>query len=429
MIKKTLLLALFCVALFAKLPSELFKQIDSSQKNLDSVSKQKIIINKELQRIAKKIKKLQKEIDEYDKKIYESNKKLQASQAKYKSAMAEIHSINNIIKSLDYDIKQKKKEFAQKISQTLGEVVAQDKSGERNEKTVIKKEFFEKYKKKNQEDILRLSKNIDQNKELKKTLVAKRDAIKASIEDVQKEKAKYEAEKKKREVLLKKLAKQESIYTKKLRNIFKKQTVIRLTLAKLNILKEEAVKEAKRKERELKKRIAQLKKLKLRNKKERAKALKSGRRANIVARVKQRSKASSYITNNITTYNGPKTIPPLRQPKVVKSFGPFIDPFFGIKSFNDSLTLVSKVNDRRVYNVLNGEVSFIGKNGMLGRFVIIKHKNNLHTIYADLDRLSPFVKVGARLKKGAVVGKVRRKLIFEATKNGKFINPQRLIKI
>ncbi len=429
MFKKGFLFFMLFSLVFGKLPSDLFKQIDNSKKSLDSVAKEKTVINKELQKIAKKIKKLQKEIDEYDKKIYDSNKRLKASKAKYKNAMLEIHSINNIIKSLDYDIKQKNKEFAQKISQTLGEVAAQDKSGERDERAVLKKEFFQKYKKKNQEEILKLSKNIEQNKALRKTLIQKRDKIKVSIDDVQREKKRYEIEKRKRKALLKKLAKQEALYTRKLKDIFKKQTVIRLTLAKLNILKEEAVKEAKRKEKELKKRIAELKRLKLYNKKERARALKTGQKAHIIAGVKHRSKASSYITSNITTYNGLKTIAPLKAPKVVKPFGPFIDPVFKIKSFNDSITLISKVGDKRVYNVLNGEVAFIGKNAMLGKFVVIKHNNNIHTIYADLDRLSPFVKVGARLKKGAVVGKVRRKLIFEATKNGKFINPQRLIKI
>ncbi len=429
MYKKIVLVFIFLSLLSAKLPTELFKQIDNSKKSLDNVSKQKSIINKELQKIAKKIKKLKEEVKEYDKKIYESNKKLGVAKARYKSAKSEIRSINNIIKSLDYDIKQKNKEFARKISQTLGEIVAQDKSGERDEKAVLKKEFFQKYKKKNQEEILKLSKNIEQNKELRRNLIKKRDAITASIKDVLQEKKKYESEKKKREALLKQLAKQETIYTKKLKNIFKKQTVIRLTLAKLNILKEEAVKEAKRKERELKRRIAQLKKLKLRNKKERENSLKSGRRAKIIAGVKHRSKASSYITNNITSYRGPKTMAPLKKARIIKPFGPFIDPVFNIKSFNDSVTLVSNVGDKRVYNVLNGEVAFIGKNAMLRKFVVIKHKNNIHTIYADLDRLSPFVKVGAKLKKGAVIGKVKRKLIFEATKNGKFINPQRLIKI
>ncbi len=416
---KKIILFLLISFLWAKLPLDLFKQIDNSKKNLTTINQKKTIINKELAKIAKKIKKLKKEISLYDQKIKESNEKLNSAKNKYKNSMAEIRSINNIIKSLDYNIKEKNKEFAKKISITLGELVAQEKAGERDEKAVLKKEFFQKYKKKNQEEILQLSRNIEQNKELRKKLIKKRDKITASINDVIKEKKLYEEEKRKRKILLNKLAKQEAIYNKKLKNIFKKQTFIRLTLAKLNILKEEAAKEAKRRERELKKRILELKKLKLNSKKY----------TKTINRVKHRSKANSYITNNITIYNGPKTIAPLKNPKVIKRFGSFIDPVFNIKSFNDSITLVSRSSDKRVYNVLNGKVVFIGKNSMLGKFVVIKHNNGLHTIYADLDILSPFIKQNARVKQGAIIGKIKRKLIFEATKNGKFINPLRLIKI
>jgi murein DD-endopeptidase MepM/ murein hydrolase activator NlpD len=281
----------------------------------------------------------------------------------------------------------------------------------------------------NQEEILKISKNIEQKKRLKESLIAKRDKIFVGIKDIKEQKKIYEKKKRERKALLKKLDKEEQQYSKKLKNIFKKQALIRLTLAKLNILQEESAKEARRKQLELKRRIKELKSLKIANKKERIKALRAGKKVNYsVARisgVKQRS--SSYTRANITSYNGPKTRPPLRAPRIVKPFGTFVDPIFKIRSFNDSVTLVSGVGDKRVYNVLNGVVSYVGKNSMLGKFVIIKHSNNIHTIYADLDVISPFVQVNKRLKSGSVVGKIRRKLIFEATKNGKFINPKRLI--
>ena len=430
MIVRLFILFIFIIiTIDAKKPSDLFKELENSKSSLKKANKEKTNVHRQLQRVAKRIKKLNQEILMYDKKLDKLNSYLVKEKEKYNSAMAEIDSINDTIKALDKDIENKNREFAKKISNSLGVVVAQDKSGEKDEKSVILKEFYDKYKAKNQEEILKMSKNIEQKKALKKSLIAKRDEIFKGIKDIKEQKKLYEDEKKKRKALLKKLDKEEKIYSEKLKKIFKKRAVIRLTLAKLNILKEESAKEAKRKERELKKRIRELKKLKIANKKERIKALKEGRAVNYnvarITRVKQRS--SSYSRANVTNYYGRKTRPPLRAPKIVKPFGTFIDPIFKIRSFNDSVTMVSGVGDKRVFSVLNGTVSYIGKNSMLGKFVIIKHSNNIHTIYADLDVVSPFVKVNKKLKAGSVVGKVRRKLIFEATKNGKFINPKQLI--
>jgi len=416
-------------AIEAKKPIDLFKELESSKSSLKKANKEKINVNRQLQKVAKRIKKLNNEILVYDKKLDKLNNYLIKEKEKYDSAMAEINSIDETIKALDKDIETKNIEFAKKISKSLGAVVAQDKSGEKDEKSVMLKSFYDNYKHHNQEEILKMSKNIEQKKELKKSLSARRDEILKGIKDIKDQKKIYEKEKKKRKALLKKLDKEEKVYSNKLKKVFKKQAIVRLTLAKLNILKEESAKEAKRKERELKRRIKELKKLKIANKKARIKALKEGKAVNYrVARitsVKQRS--SSYSRGNVTSYYGRKTRPPLRSPKIVKPFGTFVDPIFKIKSFNDSVTMVSGVGDKRVFNVLNGVVSYIGKNSMLGKFVIIKHSNNIHTIYADLDVVSPFVKVNKKLKAGSVVGKVRRKLIFEATKNGKFINPKQLI--
>jgi murein DD-endopeptidase MepM/ murein hydrolase activator NlpD len=59
--------------------------------------------------------------------------------------------------------------------------------------------------------------------------------------------------------------------------------------------------------------------------------------------------------------------------------------------------------------------------------VIVKHDNNLYTIYANMDRLSPFIKKGKRIKKGYIIGRVNNKLIFEVTKNSAHIDPLDLI--
>jgi murein DD-endopeptidase MepM/ murein hydrolase activator NlpD len=66
---------------------------------------------------------------------------------------------------------------------------------------------------------------------------------------------------------------------------------------------------------------------------------------------------------------------------------------------------------------------------MLGNVVVVLHSRKIHTVYAGLSKIAPTIRVGSKIKKGYIVGKVNEKLIFQATKNSKHINPLRLIKI
>ena len=83
----------------------------------------------------------------------------------------------------------------------------------------------------------------------------------------------------------------------------------------------------------------------------------------------------------------------------------------------------------KVYNILSGKIVYVKQNqGILSNVVIVQHSNNLSTIYSNLDRIAPTLRVGKWIKKGFVVGRVSDTLMFQATKNGKFINPKELIK-
>jgi len=413
-----LLLAIGTFVLFAASPKALFEQIKASKSSLADSVKEKRILSRQLQKIADEIKKHQKEIAVLNKKLKKLNESLQKEEQKYNEAQREIHGINEMLKELDKDIEARKREFAKKLSKHLGRVVAQNKMQQRDEKSVVLEEVYSRYKDYNQKELLKLSRNIEQKNALKKNLIQRRDEIANSIKDVKAQKDVYKKEAAIKRQLLKKLAKEQERYSKKLRAIFKRQTVLRLTLTKLNLIQEEAAKAAKERERELKRRIRRLAKLRLNNKE-----------SSSDITYKETAISKSYIKSTTTHYRGPKTIAPLRSPKVLKSYGKFIDPIYKIESFSDSVTLTSRAGDRRVFNVLNGEVIFKGRNSMLGKMVVVEHANGLHTIYADLDKFSPFIKKGLKVKQGTVLGKVRRKLIFEATKKGKFINPLDLINL
>ena len=59
--------------------------------------------------------------------------------------------------------------------------------------------------------------------------------------------------------------------------------------------------------------------------------------------------------------------------------------------------------------------------------VIIEHKDNMHTIYAQLDKIAPTIKPGRAVKKGYTIGRVDNALKFEVTLKDKHIDPLELI--
>ncbi|MEA3554633.1 MAG: M23 family metallopeptidase [Campylobacterota bacterium] len=126
-------------------------------------------------------------------------------------------------------------------------------------------------------------------------------------------------------------------------------------------------------------------------------------------------------------YNGDKTIAPLKSYDITKSFGKYKDEVYQKELFNKSVMLKTKIPNAKVYNIFTGEIIFARKNaGSLKNVVIVKHKGEMHTIYAHLDKISPTIKVGKWIQKGYVVGRVNGTLQFQATKNKKYIDPAKL---
>jgi murein DD-endopeptidase MepM/ murein hydrolase activator NlpD len=137
---------------------------------------------------------------------------------------------------------------------------------------------------------------------------------------------------------------------------------------------------------------------------------------------------SSYQNVKSKKYSGAKTIAPFSAYKVVKAFGPYTDPIYNIKIYNESVTLQPTEQNAKVKTVLNGKVILAKNTPLLDNVVIIKHANGLHTIYAHLDMIAPNIEKGKRVKKGAVIGRIDDELIFEVTQDSFHIDPMTLIK-
>jgi septal ring factor EnvC (AmiA/AmiB activator) len=356
-------------------------------------------MDKKLSNLARKIIKAKKESAILDKKLKKSQKEVEKNQAKFDELNKKKRAIDKELNKLNSKIKAKRDKFASLIADKLSISLVLDELKKPNTKSIMLQEVYKVYAKENEEKIAKIEKEITQLNQKKSYFVEKQQSLKEAIDKYQKQIDEYKAQKKKKEKLIKELARDKVIYKKRFESIRASRRALRRKLARLKILKENSEDE----EKVEKKRVSSKKRRKKKKKK----------------RVKE-----------VTTYRGKKTISPLSGSVLIKRFGTYIDPIYKFKIFNKSITLKAPYQGAKVKSVLNGKVVFAeNSGGMLGKVVIIAHDNNLHTIYAKLSRLAPGIHAGKRVKKGTVIGKVDSSLMFEVTKNNKHINPLKLIRL
>lgn len=267
------------------------------------------------------------------------------------------------------------------------------------------------------EEALKLHlKQIQQNiKDLNAVFVANADKIsglssqttvlKQSISVIDQQKNKVLETKKENEKAIAQLEQEKNLYKKSLEKILNQQRSLQNTLASLNIIKQQALKPKKAPPPLV--------------------AQKPGSKP-VPEDVKQA--VAQYSPSSVAGYSGERTIAPLDGYVVTKRFGPYTDPIYGIKIFNDSVSLRPTEADAKVKSVLNGKVILAKPTAMLENVVIIEHDNGLHTIYAHLDKIAPTVEVGKRLKQGSIIGRVGKELMFQVTQRNAHIDPMQMIR-
>jgi murein DD-endopeptidase MepM/ murein hydrolase activator NlpD len=379
-------------------------KIESAQVKIDSKKSQEKRISSQLDKIAgdidrqtAKLKKLSNDIELCKRSIKDLKKKTLIKGS-------ELKKIEKIYKKLA----KKEKLVSDKVVNTLSKQFSIDiittgkargskelSSYDKTEYSIVKNEILNSYVKqlkkslkKDKSRYIKLNKSMDLVKKQISKFSNKVDALKAKKDMLAKldktQKANIQA------LIIKK-----KHYIKRLNRIKKEQNSLASTLRKLNITKE---------------------------KRDKTVIKESGGNVNV------RQIGSSYQHGKLVKYRGEKTIAPLKSYTVAQNFGNYVDPIYKIKIFNESVILRSRSKNAKVINVLDGSVIYADKTPMLDHVVIVKNKNNIHTIYAHLSKIAPTVRVGKRLKKGYVLGRVQRDLTFEVTQNERHLNPMRLIK-
>jgi septal ring factor EnvC (AmiA/AmiB activator) len=320
------------------------------------------------------------------------------------------NSMNKLVERRDF-LLSKKVKLEQDVIDFISKNYYVKSANTISEKDVIREEIIKivtKQSARKMEGIYKVYEKIDEE-------IMKIDKLIASIKDAKhilqlrwQEMSQLKAQKQEN---LKNLNDMKLVYKKELDKIIKSQQQLENQLSKLNIIKkQELAKQREQQAKELKNKLLQQQK--------------SKKLANI-DKTKIKNYGNIYMRTKTIRYRGRKTISPLKG-KIVKNFGAYLDPVYNISLYNDSITIKSFKKDEKVKAILPGKVVFVGDTNE-GKMVVIKHRNRLHSIYAKLSRLSPFVKKGYKVKKGEVIAKINNELEFEITYKTLPINPREVV--
>ena len=385
------------------------KKIKNTSSKLHKSSKSYSSLNRKMANTAKAILKQKRALGKQEKYLKALEKELAVKELSYKDNTSQLKSMK-----ISQDALAKKQENIENklvfvIAKSVSLSVILDKEFTQNEESLMEFEVLKTMLKKEKEKAKLLSSQFVKNSHDIDFLNQHASTLEVAISNIDAKHKKVIKTKAANKRALIKLKIGKRAYRKKVQALLKRQNQLKNTLAKLNIVKIDERRKAKV-ERERKAAFA---KKKIHLDKNTLKVKKHG---------------SSYQAQKTKKYRGPKTISPLDSYTITKKYGTYTDPIYGIKIFNESISLKPKHTNAKVKTVFNGKVIYADKTAVLNNIVIVEHKNGLHTIYANLSQISPNIKKGKKIKKGYTIGRVEDELVFEVTQKSYHINPIRLLK-
>jgi len=352
----------------------------------------------------KEIKKTRYYISKMNKKLDALADEIQNKQNLLKKLTNQINQLNNEIKNLEKELLNSNKQLSE-----LNDLKKGYEEKSQNIQTQITNFISENYfinsiktenlndlinKEISQEILKKYSNKIDSLIKQNKTILSHINLINNKINTILQKKKELKDKKQKLSMLLKQQKKelialnnQKRKYKIKLQNLINKQKALQNQLVKLKIIKQRQK----------------------------------------TANINVKKIGNAYFKPQIAFYRGPKTIAPIKG-KIIKKFGSYIDPIYKIRVYNDSITIKPYKQNSVVRSILSGRIVYIGENNDK-KIIVIKHKNNLFSIYANLDKISPLLKKGSYVRRGQIIARVKDSLEFEVTYKEKPINPVKVISL
>jgi len=402
---KLLLIILFSfIILYA---SSIDKKIVSTNQKISGYSKSYSSVNKKMASNAKAILKQKQLIFKQQKYLTNLKLELKDKSKNYKKNILQLKKLKESQDTLANKQNTVEEELVFVIAKnvSLSVILAEDYAVDIE--SLIEFEVLQKMLESSTKKAKILNKQFFSNSKEMDNLAYKASNLEMAISSMDKKSKELLLAQNKNKKSLKKLELAKLKYKKELKQLLYKQDTLKKTLAKLNIIKIDKIK--KEKEQAM-----------------RDKAFDSTKILSVNNLPKVKKHGSSYQRVKTRRYIGKKTIAPFTPYTITKKYGTYIDPIYGIKVFNESISLKAKKAKQKVKTVFNGKVIYADKTAVLNNMVIIQHSNGLHTIYANLSQIAPNIRKGKKVRKGSIIGRIDNELIFEVTQKSYHINPIRL---
>jgi septal ring factor EnvC (AmiA/AmiB activator) len=400
-----LFIGYFCLYAQANIDAK----IESTSKKIKSFSKNYTAINEKMAKNAKEILNQKLQIQKQQKYLKQLKAKLKVKELSYKENRKHLKKLLDFNKNLKSKQNKIEEELVFVIAQSVSLSVILEADYSANAESLMEFEILKVMLKKSKEKAAKLNQEYYSNDKNIKALTKQTKFLKESIQSIDAKRKKLLSVQEKNRKSLKKLELSKSLYKAKLKSLIKQQDTLKMTLSKLNIIKVDEERRARQKASQ-------------------KNAFDNKQILNDKNLPKVKKHGSSYQAIKTKMYRGPKTIAPLDSYTISKKYGTYTDPIYGIKIFNESISLKPKRSNAKVKTVFNGKVIYADKTAVLDNIVIVEHKDGLHTIYANLSKISPNIRKGKKIKKGYTIGRVSDELIFEVTQKSYHINPIRLFK-
>lgn len=403
--------------------TDIHKKISQNQIVLENKKKKEQQINAKLQELGEAINKQEKESKDLERIILLNEESIAKNQKEYASKQTLIKNLTDDHDALLQTRKTIESEITDLILKDLSFVILSNDFQPESIQDLITEESFKTLSEATKSHLKALSNKQRETALALRNLQQEISTLKTFIDTENKKRNELKMLQNKQTRLIANYQKEIKRYNEALKTIIKERDLVQDILVNLNILKSQE--EEKRKKREiLAKQDQATKNSNPSNKSATKPSTKQPIKTSDGFDVRQI--ANSYHNISTTKYRGAKTIAPLENFSIEKRFGPYFDPVYKMRVFNESVTLSPKGDDK-VKSVLDGRVVFAKDTPILKRVVIIEHKNNMHTIYAQLDKIAPTIKPGRTVKKGYTIGRVNQALKFEVTLKDKHIDPLELI--
>ena len=386
---------------------EINQKISKNKTALENQKKKEAQVNQKLQELGKEVNKQKEELSTIENIIKESEKNISKNKQEYSKKETLIKTLSSNQESLYQKRKDIELAIIDLVAKDISFAILLNDFQPESIRDLITEESFKVLNNTTKKELANLSQQQTQIIQDLKTLQKEIAQLQSFIDLENKKRANLKDLQAKQKKVLNAYQKEIDKYNQELQQITKERDSLQEILVQLNILKSQE--EEKRKKRE-----------------ELAKTENTTTPKSTQSDFDVRQVASSYHNISTTKYKGAKTIAPLDNFKIDKRFGPYYDPVYKMKVFNESITLIS-TGDDKVKSVLDGKVIFAKDTPILKKVIIIEHQNNMHTIYAQLDKIAPTIKPGSIVKKGYTIGRINNALKFEVTLKDKHIDPLELI--